>query len=146
MTTRKVGAYLSTLEKTTNYQGLFHKINELNEIQKLFSTIIPAHLEKHCALGLPVNEKLIIFAKNASVATRLKQISPSLLQKIKNLGGEVTSIQIAVQAYHHTSKMDNFPGRKRQLSQTSKENLSEFASSLPESELKSAIESLLKNA
>lgn len=145
MTVRKVGAFLSALEKSPSGHDLSHKINELNDIQQLFSTIIPAHLEKSCALGLPANEKLVIFAKNASIATRLKQISPTLLQKLKNLGGKITSIQIAVQAYHHTNLTDNLSKGNRQLSAASKESLKQFAMSLPASELKSAVESLLKN-
>ncbi len=144
--TRKIGAYLNSLDETPGDHSLSHQISKLNEAQQLFSTIIPAQLVKHCTLGLPSDEKLIIFAENSAVAARLKQLSPSLLRKAQKSGFEITSIQIAVQAYFHTHKTDKPPAKKRQLSQSGKQNLSQLATSLPPSDLKSAIESLLKNS
>ena len=143
--TRKIGAYLNSLDETPGDHSLSHQIKKLNETQQLFFTIIPAQLVQHCTLGLPSDDKLIIFAENGAVAARLKQLSPSLLMKAHKFGSEITSIQIAVQAYHHIHKVDKSQIKKRQLSQGGKENLSQLAISLPASELKSAIESLLKN-
>ena len=143
--TRKIGAYLNSLAKTPGDHSLSHQINKLNEAQQLFSTIIPAQLIQHCTLGLPSEERLIIFAENSAIAARLKQLSPSLLRKANQFGFEVTSIQIAVQAYRHAHKEDKSQTKKRQLSQSGKENLSQLATSLPTSDLKSAIESLIKN-
>ena len=143
--TRKIGAYLNSLDEAPGDHSLSHQINKLNEAQQLFSTIIPAQLVKHCTLGSPSEEKLIIFAENSAVAARLKQLSPSLLRKAQKFGFEITSIQIAVQAYFHTQKKDKPPTKKRRLSQSGKENLNQLATSLPPSDLKSAIESLLKN-
>lgn len=143
--TRKIGAYLNTLNKTPREHSLSHQINQLNEAQQLFLAIIPANLTQHCTPGLSADGKLIIFAENGAVAARLKQISPSLLRKAQKFGYEITSIQIAVQAYFHSQKADNPPTKKRQLSQSGKENLSQLATSLPTSDLKLAIESLIKN-
>lgn len=142
--TRKIGAYLNTLNKTPGEHSLSHQINQLNEAKQLFLTIIPANLTQHCTPGLSADGKLIIFAENGAVAARLKQISPSLLRKAQKFGYEVTSIQIAVQANFLTHQTDKPPTKKRQLSQSGKENLSQLAASLPASSLKSAIESLLK--
>lgn len=143
--TRKIGVYLNSLNESPEDHSLSHQINKLNEAQQIFSSIIPAQLIKHCTLGLPSDERLIIFAENGAVAARLKQLSPSLLRKAQKFGFEITSIQIAVQAYRHIHKADKSQIKKRQLSQSGKENLSQLAISLPASELKSAIESLLKN-
>lgn len=144
--TRKIGVYLNSLAETPEDYSLSHLINKLNETQQLFSTIIPAQLIQHCTLGLPSDERLIIFAENSAIAARLKQLSPSLLREAHKLGFEVTSIQIAVQAYRHIHKADKPQAKKRQLSQSGKENLSQLATALPTSDLKSAIESLIKNS
>lgn len=143
--TRKIGAYLSTIDKTPGNQSLSHQINRINEAQQLLSAIIPPNLAQHCLLGLPSDEKLIIYVENGAIAARLKQISPSLLQKAQKSGYEVTSIQIAVQAQFLTHNTDKPPAKKRRLTQSGKENLSQLATSLPASDLRSAIESLLKN-
>ncbi len=143
--TRKIGVYLNSLAETPGDLSLSHQINKLNGARQLFSAIIPAQLIQHCTLGLPSDERLIIFAENSAIAARLKQLSPSLLHKAHKLGSEITSIQIAVQAYRHIHKADKLQTKKRQLSQSGKENLNQLATSLPTSDLKSAIESLIKN-
>lgn len=143
--TRKIGFYLNSLTETPGENSLSHQINKLNEVQQLFSIIIPVQLIQHCTLGLPSDERLIIFAENSAVASRLKQLSPSILRKAHKFGLGVTSIQIAVQAYHQAHKASKPQTKKRQLSQSGKENLSQLATSLPTSDLKLAIESLIKN-
>ncbi len=145
MATRKVNSYLRILGKEPEHKDLFLKIDKLNKIQQSSLTIIPSHLAKHCTIGLPNNGKLTIFAQNGAIATKLKQIAPSMLQKIKNLGWEITSIQIATQAHSQARNMDNFNPKKRHLGQKGVASLTELAGSLTESPLKTAIESLLKN-
>ena len=145
MATRKVNAYFRILGKEPEHQDLFLKIDTLNKIQQSLLAIILPHFSKHCATGLPNNGKLTIFAQNGSIATKLKQISPSLLQKMQNLGWEITSIQIATQAHYQTSNIEHFNQKKRHLGQSGAASLAQLAESLPESALKTAIESLLRN-
>ncbi|GJL72524.1 MAG: hypothetical protein NMNS01_17230 [Nitrosomonas sp.] len=145
MTTRKVSAYFRILGKEPEHQDLFLKVDKLNEIQQSLLTIIPPRLAEHCAAGYPNDGKLTIFASNGSIAAKLKQISPSLLQKMQNLGWEVTSIQIATQAHYQASNTDHFNPKKRNLAQSGIASLTQLAASLPASALKTAIESLLKN-
>ena len=145
MATRKINAYFRTLGKETEHQDLFLKIDKLNKIQQSLFAILPSHLTEHCAIGLPNNGKLTIFAKNGSIATKLKQISPSLLQKIQNAGWEITSIQIATQAHYQANDIDQFNQKRRHLGKSGIASLTQLAATLPASALKTAIESLLKN-
>lgn len=145
MATRKINAYFRILEKEAEHQDLFLKIDKLNKIQQSLLAIIPSHLAGHCAIGLPNNGKLTIFAPNGSIATKLKQISPTLLQKTQNLGWEVTSIQIATQAHYQTNNIDHVNQKKRHLGKSGVASLTQLAATLPASALKTAIESLLKN-
>lgn len=145
MAIRKVNSYFRILGKEPEHKDLFLKIDKLNKIQQSSLTVIPSHLAKHCTVGLPNNGKLTIFAQNGAIATKLKQIAPSILQKIKNHGWEVTSIQIATQAHSQAINVDNFNPQKKHLGQKGVASLNQLAASLPESPLKTAIESLLKN-
>lgn len=147
MATRKINAYLRALGKETEHQDLFLKIDKLNKIQRSLFAIIPPQLAEHCAIGLPNNGKLTIFAKNGSIAAKLKQISPSLLHKIQNAGWEITSIQIATQAHYQANDIDQFSQnqKKRHLGKSGVDSLTQLATTLPASALKTAIESLLKN-
>jgi len=88
-------------------------------------------------------------AENGAIASKLKQISPSVLLKLQELGWEVTSIQILVQAHNfeknkktHTDK--EHIKEKLKLSQTGKDCLSQLATTLPDSELKNTIQLFLK--
>ena len=150
MATQKVNTFISILGRTPEYQELFAQINQLNDMQQIFSTIAPAYLAKRSVLGRFINGKLTIFVENGSIATKLKQISPSLLLKLQKLGWEVTAIQITVQAHYYAQNSakfskNEFSKRKSQLSQAGMDNLGQLAAKLPSSELKDAIKSLLKN-
>lgn len=88
-------------------------------------------------------------AENGAIASKLKQISPSLLLKLQELGWEVTAIQILVQANYATKNTKHlidqeYEKKKIKLSQTGKDCLSQLAATLPDSELKNTIQLFLK--
>tara|TARA_R110002073_G_scaffold291773_4_gene456957 strand:- start:4612 stop:5067 length:456 start_codon:yes stop_codon:yes gene_type:complete len=149
MATQKVNTFISILGRTPEYKDLFTQVNQLNEMQQIFSTVVPTYLAKQSVLGRFINGKLSIFAENGSIATKLKQISPSLLLKLQKLGWKVTAIQITVQAHYYSQNSTKLlksesSKKKLQLSQAGIENLGQLAAKLPNSELKNAIELLLK--
>lgn len=150
MTSYKVNSYLNLLGKTAEYENLFSLAQQLYRDQLTFSKLIPAHLAQYCNIGRISNGRLTIMAENGAVASKLKQISPSLLLKLQKLGWEVTAIQILVQA-HFLSKNTKLLADERDsnnkkiiLSQTGKDCLNQLATTLPDSELKSTIQSFLK--
>ena len=107
------------------------------------------HLAQHCNLGRISNGRLTIMAENGAIASILKQISPSLLLKLQELGWEVTAIQILVQA--HSMARSTKPltdkeisQKKIKLSQTGKDCLNQLAATLSDSELKNAIQSFIR--
>jgi len=149
MTSYKVNSYLSLLGKTPEYENLFSLAHQLVEDQLIFLKLIPSHLAQHCNLGRISDGKLTILAENGAIAAKLKQISPSLLLKFQELGWEVTAIQILVQAHYFAKNTKlltdkGYPQQKIKLSQTGKDCLSQFAATLPDSELKNTIHSFLK--
>ncbi|MCB1984471.1 MAG: DUF721 domain-containing protein [Burkholderiales bacterium] len=114
------------------------------------SSIIPARLNQHCKLGPFFNGQLTLLAENASVASKLKHISPSLLLKIQKLGWKVTSIRILVQkpddvghTVLHQKRTLKF--KKPKISNAGINSLNRFANTLPDSELKHSIQKLLKH-
>ena len=76
-------------------------------------------------------------------------VSPSLLLKLQELEWEVTSIHILVQANYFTKNTKplidkGYVKKEIKLSKTGKECLSQLATTLPSSELKSTIQSFLQ--
>lgn len=148
MTSYKVNSYLNLLGKTPEYENLFSLAHQLYEDQLTFFKLIPAHLAQHCNLGRISNGKLTIMAENGAIASKLKQISPSLLLKLQKLGWEVTAIQILVQAHYYAKNTKpladkGYTKKKLKLSQTGKDCLSQLAATLPNSELKNTIQLFL---
>mgnify|MGYP001614718078 CR=1 FL=1 len=149
MASHKLNSYFGILGKTPIYQELFSQANQLYEKQLIFLKIVPSHLAPHCRLGQISNGKLIIQAENSSIASKLKLISPSLLLKLQKLEWEVTAIQILVQAHYYVKNQELLLNQKRikrksTLSRSGKACLSQFAATLPNSELKNAIQVFLE--
>lgn len=147
MTSYKVNSYLKRLEKTPEYENVFSLAHQLHSNQLLFSQLVPAHLAPHCTVGRITQGKLTVMAENGAIAHKLKQISPSLLLKLQELGWEVTAIQFLVQAYQMNQSAKRLPQEKPtkvKLSQTGKECLRQLAATLPNSEFKDSITSFLK--
>lgn len=146
MTSYKVNSYLKLLEKTPEYKDVFSLAHQLHSNQLIFSQLVPSHLAQHCTMGQLMQGKLTIMAENGAIAHKLKQISPSLLLKLQELGWEVTAIQILVQAYQMTQNaQQSLHARplKMKLSQAGKNSLRQLAASLPNSEFKDTINSFL---
>ena len=149
MTSHKVNTYFQHLGKLPEYKELFTTIYQLHANQIVFSKIIPSYLAQHCSLGKVSNGKLTVMVENGAIASKLKQISPSLLPKLRELGWEVTSIQIFVQAHFYFKNKNllaskEHTNKKIELSSTGKECLIKLAATLPDSELKSTIQSFVK--
>lgn len=149
MTSYKVNSYLNLLGKAAEYKNLFSLAQQLHINQLTFSRLIPEHLARYCSIGRISDGRLTIMVGNSAVASKLKQISPSLLLKLQELGWEVTAIQILVQAHFLAKNIKPFTDegynrRKIILSQTGKDCLSQLAATLPDSELKNTIQSFLR--
>jgi len=151
MTSYKVNSYFNLLGKTPEYENLFSLAHKIYENQLTFFKLIPLQLAQHCNLGRISNGRLTILTENGAIASKLKQISPSLILKLQELGWEVTSIQILVQAHYNTKNTKPLVDkgyikhtRKIKLSQTGKDCLSQLATVLPNSELKDTIQLFLE--
>ncbi len=146
----KVDSYLDLLSKTPEYASLLSSARRLNEAQFTFSKLIPAQLKQYCRLGLILDGKLTILVENGAVASKLKQISPSLLIKLQQRGWKVTAFQILVQAHNSPKNSRPFEKqghskRKLKLSQTGKECLTQLAATMSDSELKKTIQFFVRN-
>ena len=147
MSTRKINFYLNTLcapSGAPDYQGLLAQAGKWTRMQQIFMEIAPPQLAKLCALGQFSGGNLTIFAGNGAIAAKLKQSLPSLLSKFHQRGYEVTAIRIAVQANFPIDNMGNLPDKKLKIGQGGVESLHQLAAELPESPLKTAVESLLQ--
>ncbi len=149
MSSHKVKTYLNILSQTDEYQELFSRVNQLNKMQQTFSALVPSYLGKSCRLGNISNNKLIIFAENGTVASKLKLISPSLLLQLQKIGWDIKAIRISVQISNHT-QYPHHPtnnerlNKKKKLTPKSIASLQQLADKVSDTELESAIQALLE--
>ncbi|MBX3618033.1 DciA family protein [Nitrosomonas sp.] len=148
MPPHKVDSYLNLLGKAPEYESLLSTARQLSIDQSIFHKLIPVQLTQYCSLSRITNGKLTILAENGAIAAKLKQLSPSLLCKLQQYGWEVTSFQILVQAQNSATNSKYYEKHrdktKPKLSVTGKECFNQLAATLPDSELRDAIHSLLK--
>jgi len=159
MTSLNIKSFLRTLEQNPDHLDLLKRAKQLNQIMQSITTsgTIPHSLSGHYRLGPLMNGALVLLANNASVAAKLKHLSPSILSRIRQSGWKITTIKIKLQKPDSNKYEDfdsNCPANQSShnkseyqpkiLSQTGVENLNNLAHSLPDSELKSSIQHLLK--
>lgn len=155
MTSLNIKSFLRTLEQNPEHVDILTRANQLNKIRQAIAAadVIPASINKHYKLGPLSQDALTLLAENASVATKLKHISPSILSKIQQLGWTITTVKIKLQkpdCNSHDNARSNQTAEfyaktaQKKLSPSGIESLDYLAQSLPESELKHSIHALLR--
>lgn len=146
MTVRKLDFYYETAGMAPEQRQLFIYLDRIIAMQRGLTKMLPPSLAQYCALSGFSGGNLTICADNGATATKLRQMLPSLLLEFQATGYEVTAIRIAVQANYRNTQGRRFPRKNRDIGSIGLENLNTLAAGLPESPLKTAIESLAKKA
>ncbi len=156
MSSLNIKSYLRTLEQNPDYVDLLARANQLSKIEQTITATdaIPAFLNRHYKLGSLSHGTLVLLAENASVATKLKHIAPSILSKIQQSGWKITAVKIKLQKpdfNSHDSVNSKSGGQlsrnactHKKLSQSGIESFNHLAHSLPASELRRSIQALLE--
>jgi hypothetical protein len=113
------------------------------ELQQVFLDSAPPSLSRASRVQDYQTGTLFLSAENAAVATKLRQLAPSLLLKIRKREAEVTGIKIAVQVKEITETPQSTP-EKGGLSAENVRVFRELLDSLPHSELKRALRNLIR--
>jgi hypothetical protein len=136
---QKIGALLGAGE----LRALSRKARRLMELQQVFLDSAPSSLSRASRVQDYQTGTLFLSAENAAVATKLRQLAPSLLLKIRKREAEVTGIKIAVQVKEIT-KTPQSTAEKGGLSAENVRVFRELLDSLPHSELKRALRNLIR--
>jgi hypothetical protein len=119
-------------------KALTARVRRLKELQSLYVRTAPRELAsssrvKGCRAGT-----LFVFADNAAVAAKLKQLAPRLLAAIRQNEGEINQIRIEVQVAGR-SGAGAYIQRKKPLSAATVQRFDALARSMPDGDLKRAI-------
>jgi hypothetical protein len=116
----------------------------LVELQALLASALPANLARAARVANVKSGKLVIHADNGAVAAKLRQMTPRLASLFAFQGGEVTGIDIRVQA-RSRNPANSTPRTPTGVSSPAKRALTTLESTLPEgSRLRLALARLIE--
>lgn len=92
--TRPLQRYLGSGE---TLERLHDHARRLLRLQTAFEALLPAGLRGACSVGNIKADTLVLLARNGAVATKLKQLAPSLQGQLGEQGIIVNTIQVKVQ-------------------------------------------------
>ena len=134
---------LATLLGTTGeFKALVQKTRRLAEWHERYAGLAPPELARSSRVAGFKSGTLVLWADNAAVAAKLKQLTPRLMTALNQQANEVTSIRVQVQPVQVTRRAE----KNRRLSGLPPQAVEQFerlATAVPESPLKEAIETLV---
>ena len=131
----------SFLSAAPNLQGLLQQAQKLLTLQKTWNEVAPKPLGAASRIGAIRQQTLIVLANNGAVAGKLRQLVPSLLEKLQQREIEVTAIRVDVQVEVLP------PGKKPKdltVSHNALSSLTKLEHSLDDSPLKTALHTLIQ--
>lgn len=131
----------SFLSAAPNLQALLQQAQKLLALQKAWNEVAPKPLAAASKVGAVRQQTLIVYANNGAVAGKLRQLVPSLLEKIQKRGFEVTAIRVDVQVEALP------PGKKPKdltVSHNALSSLEKLEHTLADSPLKNALHTLIQ--
>ena len=123
---------------------LLRQLSELSYMQRLYQEAVPASFAALGQVGSFRNSILNVVARNGAAAAKLKQVAPSLEQKISQLLRQ--PVEVKVNVLVDDSGQQARPSRKHKpgMGPVALESLQRLAAELPASALKDEVSTLLK--
>jgi hypothetical protein len=116
---------------------LVSRAKRLLALERLYANCVPETLARASAVANVRDGILLVRADNGAVASKLRQLAPTLLNKIRKTNQEVTKIEVTVQVVPEAPPAARNP--KPGISPQSVHQIEALAESLPESSLKAAL-------
>ena len=122
-------------------RGLVRQAQRLTALDELYRSATPATLAKTSrVIGLE-QQILIIGADNGAIAAKLRHLIPNILNQIQKGSAEITGIRVKVQVNSAPAQPHAVP---HAMSEKGRQSLTDFAASLDNSPLKSALQRLIR--
>jgi hypothetical protein len=134
MATKAISDWLTAQGET---DSLVSRAKRLLALERLYANCVPETLAQASAVANLRDGILLVRADNGAVASKLRQLAPTLLEKIRKTNQEVTQVQVTVQVAADVPQAAR--SRKPGMSPQSVHQIEALAESLPESSLKAAL-------
>jgi hypothetical protein len=136
-------AFKNLLNKDQHLKAYLQKAEYLINLQAHLQRATPPALGAFCQVAGLVFGTLTVIAANATVAAKLRQLAPEILNLLKNQGCEVSGLLVKVQVSYTVAPVVHPP---RRLSGVAQNTLSQFGNRLPDSALRNTLLKIVKNS
>ena len=116
----------------------------LLRLANLYREIAPAHLRQASTIANYTSGIIVIHATNGAVATKLRQLATTLADGFSKRGVECSGVQVKVQATEITTQSKS--STLKPLSGQTSRSLEALRDSLPDSDLRHAVETLIRRS
>ncbi len=129
------------LEATDGAGKLMSHARYLVKLARIFREIAPPHLYQASTLANYKSGVVIIHAHSGAIASKLRQLAPTLTAGFARKGVECTDVQVKVQAPENPEQ--TLHPSQRPLTTNARGSLEHLRDTLPDDPLRQAIEQLL---
>ena len=137
---QRLNSFIASNQELSQLSG---KVRQLHALQLLYEKVSPPSLSSASHVIQMEQDILILGADNSAIAAKLRQMAPELIRQLKQLGCEVTAIQVRVQV----SLPASIPLRHAALvTDHGQKELNQLADSLNDSPLKKALQRLINTS
>lgn len=134
MATKAIGDWLMAPGETDE---VVSRAKRLLALERLYANCVPEPLLRASAVANLRDGVLLLTADNGAIASKLKHLAPTLLEKIRKANQEVTQIQINVRV--GSDERSSQPPLKPGISSAGVHQIEALTETLPESSLKAAL-------
>jgi hypothetical protein len=125
------------LNQSDGIAPLMPQAKRLIELREILAAVLPESLARCCSIANYKQGKVVIFATNGAIASKLKLMLPTLLEQLSRRAMEVTGLEVCVQPLNSDSQLVE---KSAKMSQEAALELTRLCEQLPDSELKIALE------
>ena len=116
----------------------------LQKLQRLFVAAVPVALAQACRIANIKLGVVFIHAENGAIATKLRQIAPSLCEDFRSGGEQVTEIRIKVQPLDAAPQHVPRP-KAAVLGSAARDSIARLSDTLPDGPLRQALGKFIAN-
>jgi hypothetical protein len=139
MPARRISDILGETRELSTLAAVSRRIAQL---QRVYQEAVAPELAKSSRVGWARGGVLSVVAANSVVAAKLRQLSPRVLNRLRQSGFEFNSMRIEVQVDRVAAPLPR--GEVKQLSQLALSAIDEALREAPESPLKEALQRLAR--
>jgi hypothetical protein len=132
------------LDSADGAGGVLAHARELRRLGRLYREIAPAYLSETSRLVNYKSGVVIIHAANGATATKLRQLTSTLADGFSRRGVECGGVDVKVRAGQLPARTRN--AMRKPLSTRTFQTLGDLRDSLPDSELRQAVEVLIRRS